>query len=120
MKNRNKVKRAADKARAKRVRRGLVVTQDRPRLSIMRSLKHIGGQIITTEGKVLAAVSDTHVSDIKKLKGGMAKAKATGALLAEKALAKKVTHVVFDKGSYTYHGRVKAFADAAREAGLSF
>ncbi len=120
MKNPQKTQRAVQKARARRIRRGLPVTESRPRLSVRRSLKHISGQIITAEGRVLVAVSDAHVADSKKLKGGMAKAKATGALLAEKAVAKKITTVVFDKGSYTYHGRVKAFADAAREAGLSF
>lgn len=119
MKNIQKVKRGLMQARAKRVRKALVITDERPRLSVRRSLKHISGQIITREGKVLLAVSDAHLTE-KKLKGGIAKAEAVGALLAEKALAKKVTAVVFDKGPYTYHGRVKAFADAARKAGLSF
>jgi large subunit ribosomal protein L18 len=120
MKNIHKTKRALKQARARRTRRALSVTDDRPRLSVRRSLKHISGQIITPSGKVLLAVSDRHVADLKKLKGGLAKAEATGALLAEKALAKKIGSVVFDKGPYTYHGRVKAFADAARKAGLSF
>lgn len=117
MKTNSKRKQFIRSQRARRTRMKLAVTADRPRLSVYRSLKHIGGQIIDPVGKILVAVSDTHLKQDGKLKG-VARAAATGKLLAEKAKAKKIGAVVFDKGRYTYHGRVKAFADGAREGGL--
>ena len=94
------------------------MTEDRPRLSVFRSLKHFYGQVIDTKGRVLVAVSDANLEG-KKL-AGVASAKAVGMLLAQKAKAKKIQQVVFDKSHYKYHGRVQAFADGAREGGLEF
>ncbi|MBX9776370.1 MAG: 50S ribosomal protein L18 [Xanthobacteraceae bacterium] len=95
----------------------------RARLSVFRSSKHIYAQVIDdTKGETLASASSIE----KDMRGGMknganiAAAKAVGKLVAERATAKGVKEVVFDRGSYLYHGRVKALADAAREAGLSF
>lgn len=105
--------------RAQRIRAGLVVTSDRPRLSVARSLKHISAQIIDQSGNVLAQASDVQIKGLGG-KNGVARAQATGKLLAEKAVAKKLKLVVFDKGPYKYHGRVKALADGAREGGLEF
>ena len=105
-------------ARTRRMRQKIVITADRPRLSVFRSLKHISGQIIDQTGNVLIAASDRELT--KKTLKGVARAAETGKLLATRAKEKKITNVVFDKSHYAYHGRVKAFADAAREAGLSF
>lgn len=118
MKNIQKKQQSIRIARSHRVRASLLVTPERPRLSVFRSLKHISGQIIDHTGRVLCMASDKHISD-KKLKG-VALATAVGKLIAENAQKKKISTVVFDKGHYAYHGRVKAFADGAREGGLSF
>ena len=95
----------------------------RPRLSVFRSGKHIYAQVIDdAQGRTLAAAS-TLDKDLKtSLEGGADKsaAEAVGKLVAERALAAGVSAVVFDRGSYLYHGRVKALADAAREGGLAF
>ena len=95
----------------------------RPRLSVFRSSKHIYAQIIDdTKGETIAAAS-TIDKDLKsKLKTGATvdAAKEVGKLIAERATAKGIKEVVFDRGGYIYHGRVKALADAAREGGLSF
>ena len=95
----------------------------RARLSVFRSSKHIYAQVIDdAKGETLASASSIE----KDLRGSMktganvAAAKAVGKLLAERAAAKGVKEVVFDRGGYLYHGRVKALADAAREAGLKF
>jgi large subunit ribosomal protein L18 len=95
----------------------------RPRLSVFRSGKHIYAQVIDDGvGRTLAAASSLDKSLREGLKTGADKsaAGAVGKLLAERALAAGVKEVVFDRGSYLYHGRVKALADAAREAGLEF
>ncbi len=110
--------------RAARVRRQLKkVAGDRLRLSVHRSSKHIYAQIIDdARGHTLAAAS-TLEKDLKgSLKTGadQAAAAAVGKLLAERAVAAGVKEVVFDRGPYIYHGRVKALAEAAREGGLSF
>ncbi len=101
-----------------RVRSKIAGTQNRPRLNVFRSSVHIYGQIINDEsGKTLAAASSL------ELKGKQTKtnqAESVGKLIAEKALAKKIKQVVFDRGGYRYHGRVKALAEAARAAGLEF
>ena len=92
-------------------------TQERPRLSVFRSKKNIHAQIIDdVEGKTILSASSL------KLKGGsnITAAKQVGKLLVEKALAKGIKQVVFDRGRSRYHGRVKALADAAREGGLLF
>jgi large subunit ribosomal protein L18 len=95
----------------------------RARLSIFRSSKHIYAQVIDdTKGETLASASSIE----KDMRGGMknganiAAAKAVGKLVAERASAKGIKDVVFDRGAYLYHGRVKALADAAREGGLNF
>lgn len=103
----------------KRIRRRVAGTAERPRLAVFRSLKHIYAQVIDDgAGHTLAAAS----SDEKNAQNGgnVAGAKAIGKLVAERAKEKGVNSVVFDRGGYLYHGRVKALADAAREAGLQF
>ena len=95
----------------------------RPRLSVFRSGKHIYAQIIDdAEGRTLAAASSVDAALREALKTGADRdaAAAVGKLVAERAMAAGVTKVVFDRGSYLYHGRVKALADAAREGGLAF
>ena len=95
----------------------------RPRLSVFRSGKHIYAQIIDdAQGRTLAAASSLEKGLKTELKTGADKdaAKAVGKLVAERAVAAGVTKVVFDRGAYLYHGRVKALADAAREGGLAF
>ena len=95
----------------------------RPRLSVFRSGKNIYAQVIDdTAGRTLAAASSLDKSLREGLKTGADKAAASavGKLVAERALAAGVKEVVFDRGSYLYHGRVKALADAAREGGLAF
>jgi large subunit ribosomal protein L18 len=95
----------------------------RPRLSVFRSSKHIYAQVIDdVNGKTLVAASSIEKGMRGELKTGADTnaAKAVGKLVAERALEKGVKEVVFDRGGYLYHGRVKALADAAREGGLSF
>ena len=95
----------------------------RPRLSVFRSSKHIYVQVIDdSQGRTLAAASTVDKELREKLKTGadIEAAKEVGKLIAERATAAGVTEVVFDRGGYIFHGRVKALADAAREAGLSF
>jgi large subunit ribosomal protein L18 len=95
----------------------------RPRLSVFRSEQNIHAQVIDdVKGHTLAAASTLDKSLRESLKTGANKdaATAVGKLLAERAIAAGVTQVVFDRGSYLYHGRVKALADAAREGGLDF
>ena len=110
--------------RARRVRHGLrQAAHERVRLSVFRSSKHIYAQVIDDRhGKTLAAASSLD----KDLKGSLPKgsslaaAEAVGKLVAERAVKAGVKDVVFDRGGYLYHGRVKALADAAREGGLNF
>jgi large subunit ribosomal protein L18 len=95
----------------------------RPRLSVHRSGRHIYAQVIDdVQGETLAAAStmEKAVRESGKSGGNVEAAKAVGKLVAERASAKGVKEVVFDRGSYLFHGRVKALADAAREGGLSF
>jgi large subunit ribosomal protein L18 len=110
--------------RATRVRRALrKVAGERPRLSVHRSSQHIYAQIIDdAEGRTLAAASTLEKDLRSSLKTGADKAAAetVGKLIAERAKAAGVTAVVFDRGAYLYHGRVKALADGAREGGLDF
>jgi len=110
--------------RANRVRRQIkAVANGRPRLSVHRSSKNIYAQIIDdVAGKTLAAASTLDGGLKGELKTGadIAAAAAVGKLVAERAIEKGVKDVVFDRGSYIYHGRVKALAEAAREAGLNF
>ena len=109
----------------KRVRRKLAGTPERPRLAVFRSLKHIYAQIIDDrKGHTLVAASssDKSIADqTAGAKGGAVQgAKGVGKLVAERAKEKGIAKVVFDRGGYLYHGRVKALAEAAREAGLEF
>ena len=110
--------------RAQRVRRQLKkVSSGRPRLSVHRSSKHIYAQVIDdAKGRTVAAASSLEKDLRGSLKTGAdtAAAAAIGKLVAERAVAAGVKEVVFDRGAYIFHGRVKALADAAREAGLSF
>jgi len=100
-----------------RIRRKLSGTAERPRLNVYRSLNHIYAQVIDDQ----AGVTIVSTSTIKAKTGGnVAAAKEIGKTIAELAKAKGVTKVVFDRGGYLYHGRIKALADAAREAGLEF
>ena len=106
-----------------RVRIRIVGTAERPRLSVYRSLEHIYAQVIDDRtGRTIVSGSSLDKETKKGLKGGgnIASAKAVGKILAERAKAAGVAKVVFDRGGYKYHGRVKALADAAREAGLQF
>ena len=110
--------------RKQRVRLSLRRTASgRPRLSVFRSSKHIYAQLIDdNQGATLASASSLEKDALGDLKTGanIDAAKAVGKLLAERAVKNGVKEVVFDRGSYLYHGRVKALADAARESGLSF
>ena len=106
-----------------RVRKGVAGTADRPRLNVFRSSTHIYAQVIDdVAGHTLAAASDAD-KDLEKALSGKNKterAKEVGKTVAERAKAKGVELVVFDRGGYKYHGRVQALADGAREAGLGF
>jgi len=105
--------------RRRRVRAKVRGTAERPRLSVFRSNRGIGAQLIDdVAGRTVAAVNWTE-GDLKELKS-MDQAKKAGELLAERGKAAGVETVVFDRGGYRYHGRVKALADGAREAGLKF
>ena len=108
----------------KRIRRKLSGTAARPRLAIFRSEAHIYAQVIDDVAGatvVSASTVDKSAKGDKAVKGGnVAAAKAIGKLVAERAKEKGIKSVVFDRGGYQYHGRVKALADAAREAGLEF
>jgi large subunit ribosomal protein L18 len=105
--------------RRRRVRAKVRGTADRPRLSVFRSNRGIGAQLIDdVAGHTVAAVNWTE-GDLKELKA-MDQAKRAGELLAERGKEAGVESVVFDRGGYRYHGRVKALADGAREAGLKF
>ena len=106
--------------RHKRVRAKIFGTKEVPRLSVFRSAKHIYGQLINDEkGQTLISASDLELRR-KKGKTKVEKAREVGKLIAKKALAKKIEKVVFDRGGYAYHGRVKALAEGAREGGLKF
>jgi len=104
-----------------RIRRKLNGTAERPRLAIFRSLGHIYAQVIDdSKGATVVSASSTEKAVELKTGGNVEAAKAIGKTVAERAKAKGITKVVFDRGGYLYHGRVKALADAAREAGLEF
>lgn len=105
--------------RHKRVRAKIKGTAKVPRLCVFRSNKHIYAQLIDDEkGKVLLSAKDLEIK--KPPKGKIAVAKEVGKLLAQKAIDKKYKKVVFDRGGYKYHGRVKSLAEGAREGGLKF
>jgi len=110
--------------RAQRIRRQIKkVANGRPRLSVHRSSKHIYAQVIDDSNGTTVAAASTLEKDLKgSLKTGAdsAAAAAVGKLVAERAVKAGIKDVVFDRGAYIYHGRVKALADAAREGGLNF
>jgi large subunit ribosomal protein L18 len=102
-----------------RIRRKMAGTTERPRLNVYRSLNHIYAQVIDDQtGTTVASASTLELK--LKTGGNVASAKEVGKAVAERAVAKGAKKVVFDRGGYLYHGRIKALADAAREAGLEF
>lgn len=106
-----------------RMRKNINGTTQRPRLSVFRSDKHIYAQIIDdTKGVTLVSAStlDKEIKGSVSVGSNIEAAKAVGKLIGERAIAKDIKDVVFDRGGYLYHGRVQALAEAAREAGLSF
>lgn len=118
-----KNRRLARAKRQVRVRRKVKGTAERPRLTVFRSARHIYAQIIEDgTGKTLVAASSVakDVVEGQDYTGNVEAAKAVGAAVAKKALEKNIKQVVFDRNGFLYHGRVKALAEAAREAGLSF
>ena len=113
----------ARKRRHRRVRKKISGTAERPRINVFRSLRHIYAQIIDDDrGRTLVAASTQDPALRDQLAGldKTAQAKVVGQALAERAQAKSVRQVIFDRGGYKYHGRVKALADGAREGGLEF
>ena len=107
----------------RRIRKKVEGTTERPRLAVFRSQNHIYAQLIDdAQGKTLCAASslDKDLKAAKKRGGDVAAAKAVGNLIASRAKEKGVLAVVFDRGGFQYHGRVKALAEAAREGGLKF
>jgi large subunit ribosomal protein L18 len=104
-----------------RIRQRVRGNEERPRLAIFRSVKHIYAQVIDdNKGQTMVAASSNEKKSAVKSGGNVAGAKEVGKLVASRAKAKGISKVVFDRGGYLYHGRVKALADAAREAGLEF
>ncbi len=121
--DRAKAKRLARQRRHARIRKRVSGTPERPRLNVFRSLKHIQAQIIDdTRGHTLVAAStlEPQVRAMLAGKDKTAQAEVVGQVLAERALAAGIKTVVFDRGGYRYHGRVKALAEAARKGGLQF
>jgi len=106
----------------KRIRTRMTGSSERPRLNVYRSLNHIYTQIIddATGTTIVSASTVSKKGEGKKVGGNVAAAKEVGKLIAERAKEKGIKKVVFDRGGYLYHGRIKALADAAREAGLEF
>ena len=102
-----------------RIRTKVQGTSERPRLNVYRSLNHIYAQVID-DAQGVTLVSASTVASKAKTGGNVAAAKEVGKLVAERAKEKGIKKVVFDRGGYLYHGRIKALADAAREAGLEF
>lgn len=106
-----------------RIRKNLVGTANKPRLNVYRSLNNMFAQIIDDGAGVTIVAASTIDNDIKgqiKSGGNVEAAKAVGTLIGKRAVEKGIKSVIFDRGGYVYHGRVKALADAAREAGLDF
>ncbi len=115
-------KKLARQRRQERIRKKVFGTAERPRLSVHRSVNHISAQIINDiEGKTLVGVSTSSKAfPSQKDAGNVKGAKELGKLVAQKALESKIKEVVFDRAGFLYHGRVKAFAEGAREGGLKF
>ena len=115
--------------RHKKIRAKIFGTKEKPRLCVFRSAKHIYAQLIDDEKrKTIISAKDAEIKNLKskvqkeenKMSAKIAKAFDLGKLIAEKALEKKIEKVVFDRGGYKYHGRIKAVAEGAREGGLKF
>ena len=111
---------AARRKRHERLRLRLAGSPERPRLAVFRSLKHIYAQVIDDHAGSTLVAASTAEKNAPAGGGNVAAAKLVGKLVAERAKEKGIKKVVFDRGGYLYHGRVKALADAAREAGLEF
>ena len=119
MASKQKVKRIKSQRRKARVRAKIFGVTSQPRLSVFRSLKHIYAQLIDDQkGKTLVAAKDSEVKTKKNGKTNIAF--EVGELLAQKAKQAGIEKVVFDKGCYQYHGRIKSLADGARQGGLKF
>jgi large subunit ribosomal protein L18 len=104
-----------------RIRQRVRGSEERPRLAVFRSLNHIYAQVIDDrKGRTLVSASSNEKKTAVKSGGNVAGAKEVGKLVAERAKAHGISKVVFDRGGYLYHGRIKALADAARAAGLEF
>ena len=113
----------ANKARLKRhkrVRAKISGTAARPRLAVYRSNAHINAQIIDDVAGVTLVCASTHEKDFEGIGGNKAAARKVGQMIGERAVAKGITEVVFDRGGYLYHGRVSELAEGARESGLKF
>ncbi|SHN36813.1 50S ribosomal protein L18 [Gracilibacillus kekensis] len=107
--------------RHQRIRKNLFGTEQRPRLNVFRSNNHIYAQLIDDVNNVTLASASTVDKELNlEATGNVEAAKQVGELIAKRALDKNLKNVVFDRGGYLYHGRVKSLADAAREAGLEF
>lgn len=109
--------------RKKRIRKKISGSSERPRLSVFRSTKHIYAQLIDDDNGVTLVAISTLRPDVRqqeKVKGKVEEAKRVGKMIAGEAKAKGITEVVFDRNGFLYHGRVRALATAAREAGLEF
>ena len=105
----------------KRIRKNLSGSTERPRLAVFRSVNHIYAQVIDDKTRSTIASASTTETDLRGQSGGnIAAARQVGKLIAERAKEKGITRVVFDRGGYIYHGRVRNLAEAAREAGLEF
>lgn len=114
-------KNAVRKKRHARVRSKLSGTTERPRLNVFRSNQHIYAQLIDDVNQVTIASASTVEKDLNlESTGNMEAAKTIGELVAKRAIEKGIKEVVFDRGGYLYHGRVKVLAESAREAGLEF
>jgi large subunit ribosomal protein L18 len=114
---------AARERRKARIRGSVYGTPERPRLSVYRTANHIYAQVIDDDSGVTLVAASTLSGELKGREGhggNIDAARAVGGLLAEKAKAANITQVVFDRNGFLYHGRVKALADGAREAGLDF
>ena len=117
------LKKRARLKRKKRIRKHLVGTQERPRLSVFRSSRHIYAQVIDdTLGRTLVAASSMEkiVKEQPQFENKIAVADFVGKLVGERAIKKGISKVVFDRNGFLYHGRVKAVSDGAREVGLDF
>ena len=121
--DRSKEKYIARHKRQKRVRKKIIGTRQRPRLSVFKSLKHIYAQVIDDDaGNTLIAAStlSSELKDSASTQGNISAAQQVGTLIARRAKEHQIESVVFDRGGNLYHGRIKALADAAREEGLRF